>query len=260
LCIKKYKKGVIMESDPKKSLVNPNNQKKISLSRDERELLAEKVVSAVVSNTDAFPILQPILDFKCPFRQLDDIGARIGKGLKNRPDLFFKLCDTIVEYNAMSGFVIVGHALIMGLPYTFDRVMEKSREYIIQGDVWYVCDIIGERSIGYAVVNHFDKSIPWLKKFLEDENTWIKRSAGVAIHFFSKRVLSEPEKTKMLLQVVEPYLEEKQTDVVKGIGWGLKTIGRHHPDLLMAFMEKQKGRDMSKILVRKAFKYVDKNI
>ncbi|MGD2248742.1 MAG: DNA alkylation repair protein [Candidatus Methanofastidiosia archaeon] len=232
--------------------------KKISLSKNERESLGERIISAVNSQRDALPLLQPILDAKCPFRQLDDIGAYIGKGLIDRLDVLFGLCDTIVEYNAMGGFVIVGHALLEGLPYRFDTVMEKSREYIIQGDIWYVCDIIGERSIGHAVVNYFDKSLPWLKTFLEDENTWVKRSSGVAIHFFSKRVLDEPEKTKILLEVIEPYLEEKHINVVKGIGWGLKTIGRHHPDLLVEFMEKQKGRDMSKVLVRKAFTYVDK--
>lgn len=241
-----------------KQATEPQKLKKVSLLKKERELLAEKVVCATESDNNVFSILQPILDAKCPFRQLDDIGAHIGKALAEKPETLFGLCDTIVEYNAMGGFVIVGHALIEGLPYRFDRVMKKSRKYIIQGDTWYVCDIIGERSIGYAVVNYFDKSVPWLKKFLEDENTWVKRSSGVAIHFFSKRVLSEPEKTKILLQVIEPYLEEKHIDVVKGIGWGLKTIGRHHPDLLVEFMEKQKGRNMSKVLVRKAFTYVDK--
>jgi hypothetical protein len=40
----------------------------------------------------------------------------------------------------------------------------------------------------------------------------------VAIHFFSKRVADQPEKTKILLHVVEPYLEEKQKDFVKGVG------------------------------------------
>ena len=135
--------------------------------------------------------------------------------------------------------------------------MEKSRKYIIKGDVWYVCDIIGERSIGHAVVEYFDESILWLTTFLDDDKKWVKRSAGVAIHFFGKRVVDQPEKTKILLQVVEPYLEEKQKDFVKGIGWGLKTIGKHHPDILVDFMKKQAHKSMSALLIKKAVTYLE---
>jgi hypothetical protein len=53
---------------------------------------------------------------------------------------------------------------------------------------------------------------------LKDENKWVKRSVGVAIHFFSKRLLTEPDKTRRLLDLIESHIEEKQTDVVKGIG------------------------------------------
>lgn len=122
-----------------------------------------------------------------------------------------------------------------------------------------MCDIIGERSIGYSLVNHFDRTTVWLKTFLEDENRWVRRSAGMAIHFFSKRVVAQPEKTRILLKLAEPFIEEKQIDAVKGIGWGLKTIGKHHPDLLVEFLKKQvdKKKRMSKVILRKAVTYLD---
>lgn len=161
----------------------------------------------------------------------------------------------------MGSFVVAGQALIKFLPYDFKEVMEKSKEYIIKGNTWYVCDIIGERSIGYALVEYFEETFPWLEKFLRDENKWVKRSAGVAIHFFSKRVLNEPEKTKKLLDLIEPFVEEKQSDAVKGIGWGLKTIGRHHPDILAEFLKKQikEKKKISKLMMRKALTYLKKD-
>lgn len=81
----------------------------------------------------------------------------------------------------------------------------------------------------------------------------------MAIHFFSKRVLDEPNKTWRLLNLIEPYVEEKQVDAVKGIGWGLKTIGKHHPDLLIEFLERQfkSGKKISRLIVRKAITYLD---
>lgn len=231
----------------------------MNISRKEIEQLAEKVVDLTLSGDSegALHVLKPVLNVKCPFAKLDTLGRHIGKA-HTHPDTpkFFETFDRIINYNAMGGFVIVGQSLIHFLPDVFDKVMEKSREYIIEGDVWYVCDIIGERSLGHAVVNHFDITVPWLKRFLEDDNKWVKRSVGVSIHFFSKRILDQPEKTKVLLKVVEPYLEEKQIDFVKGIGWGLKTIGKHHPDILVDFLKPHMKKNISRLLIRKAVTYL----
>ncbi|NMC61241.1 MAG: DNA alkylation repair protein, partial [Candidatus Methanofastidiosa archaeon] len=48
--------------------------------------------------------------------------------------------------------------------------------------------------------------------------------------------------------------------VVKGIGWGLKTIGKYHPDLLVPFLKKQikLKKKISKIIIRKALTYLPK--
>lgn len=231
----------------------------MKVTRREIEELAEDVVDLILSGNSeaALKKLKPVLDVKCPFTFLDALGKRIGQAGTD-PEKFFETSDRIVDYNAMGGFVIVGQALIHFLPGSFDKVMEKSREYIIKGDTWYVCDIIGERSLGQALVICFDEALPWLKRFLEDDNKWVKRSVGVSIHFFSKRVLDQPERTKMLLDLVEPYIEERQADVVKGIGWGLKTIGRHHPDILVQFLREQmkSEKKISKLMMRKAVTYL----
>ena len=234
----------------------------MSITRDEIEVLAQKVVSLTASgkNAAALNVLKPSLDVKCPFTKLDMLGRKIGQAGRDNAKLF-ETFDTIIEYGAMGGYVIVGQALIEFLPRNFMYVMEKSREYIIKGNVWYVCDIIGERSLGYAVVDYFDKTLSWLEKFLNDECTWVKRSVGVAIHFFSKRVLNQPEKTRMLLNIIEPHIEEKEINVVKGIGWGLKTIGRYHPDILMEFLENQLEleKNISRVMMRKALTYLEKD-
>ncbi len=229
--------------------------------RKEIENLVEKVVRLTMSGNheEAVQVLKPVLDTKCPFTTLDTIGKRIGENGKSS-DKFFKTFDRIIDYNAMGGFVIAGQGLIQFLPCHFEEVMEKSRDYIVKGDAWYVCDIIGERSLGQALVDCFLETVPWLQTFLEDENRWVKRSVGVAIHFFSKRVVNQPEKTRILLNVLEPHLEEKQSDVVKGMGWGLKTIGKHHPDLLVEYLGKAGSQKvMSKVLIRKALTYLDED-
>ncbi|MBU6997336.1 MAG: DNA alkylation repair protein [Theionarchaea archaeon] len=231
------------------------------LCRDEIDGMAHLVFEACTHEEyeAALHALRPILDRKCHFSTLDLLGKRIGQMGVDEHETFFKAFDKIIQYNAMGSYVIVSQALIWFLPSHLEFVMRKSREYIITGDVWYVCDIIGERSLGYAVVDNFDEMLPWLERFLDDENRWVRRSAGVAIHFFSKRVVDQPGKTTKLLHVLAPHLAEKRIEAVKGIGWGLKTIGKHHPDLLVTFLASQseKKRKISRLLIRKAVTYLE---
>ncbi|MEM2100408.1 MAG: DNA alkylation repair protein [Thermoproteota archaeon] len=235
--------------------------KKAFYSKEEIKLLGEKVSGFILAGdtNTAFQTIKPVLDNKYSFLMLDFLGRKIGEAGIGQPQRFFKVFDLIISYNTMGGFVIASQALISLLENEFERVMRKSREYIVGGDEWYVCDIIGERSLGYALVGYFDKTLPWFERFLEDKNKWVRRSVGVAIHFFSKRVLDEPDKTRRLLNLIEHHIEEKQVDAVKGIGWGLKTIGKHHPNLLTEFLERQfkAGRKMPKLMVRKAITYLD---
>jgi 3-methyladenine DNA glycosylase AlkD len=45
---------------------------------------------------------------------------------------------------------------------------------------------------------------------------------------------------------------------VKGVGWGLKTIGRHQPKLVEDYLEKTlETKRISKLMLRKATKYLD---
>jgi len=235
----------------------------MAIPSEQIKSLPEKLSRLILAGDDMTTVetLRPILDGECPFQKLDLLGRQIGEATNSVPKKLLKALDRIIDHNAMGGFVIVGQALISLLRNDFDEAMEKSREYIVKGDKWYVTDIIGERSIGQALIEYFDKALPWLRKFLEDENKWVKRSAGVAIHFFSKRIRNEPEKTKRLLSLVEPHIEVKQADVVKGIGWGLKTIGKYHSEILVPFLKKQleAKRKLSKLMLRKATAYLTGN-
>jgi 3-methyladenine DNA glycosylase AlkD len=205
--------------------------------------------------------LNPVLNKKCPFSKLDMLGKLIGSEAKNQPDKFLRAFDHIIDSQLMGGFVVVGESLVSFLEADFEIAMHKSREYIIKGSTWYVCDIIGERSIGKATVKHFEKTLPFLRGFLEDENRWVKRSAGAAVHFFAKRVRNEPQKAKVLLDLLAPHIEERQVDVVKGIGWGIKTMGRIYPEIAVPFLIEQlkAKKKLSKLMIQKALKYLPAN-
>lgn len=202
--------------------------------------------------------LTSLLKTKCPFSKLDQLGTLIGTHAKNNPQTFLYAFDRVIDQGTMGGFVVVGEALVSVLEADFEAALHRSRSYIIKGNAWYVCDIIGERSIGKATVKYFDRTLPFLRCFLEDDNLWVKRSAGIAVHFFAKRVRDDPVKVSALLSLLEPYIEERRVDVVKGIGWGLKTIGRNYSDILSPFLVEQLSakKNLSKLMLRKALKYL----
>lgn len=232
-----------------------------NFSNDQIRLLAKKTVDFILADNNKFALqtLKPILDAKCPFPKLDLLGMEIGKAGINQPIIFFKFFDETINYKTIGSFVIVGKAMIYFLKNNFDEVIKKSHEYIIKGDEWYYSDIIGHRTLGQALVDYFEKTLPFLDKFLQDKNKWIRKSVGIAIHCFSHEVLDKPEKIKKLLELIKPYIKDKQTEVVKGIGWGLKTIGKYYPDILVEFLRKQikAKKKISKLMIKKALTYLN---
>jgi hypothetical protein len=85
---------------------------------------------------------------------------------------------------------------------------------------------------------------------------------GVAIHFWAKRSRRAPElapRAKALLDFLEPMFEEWEMDAVKGVGWGLKTLGRYYPGLLADWLVEQvvhQRRRHRALMLRKAVTYL----
>ena len=53
--------------------------------------------------------------------------------------------------------------------------------------------------------------------------------------------------------------EEWEMDAVKGVGWGLKTLGRHYPDLVANWLAQKifsRQRRYRALMLRKALTYL----
>lgn len=211
---------------------------------------------AAGSIDEALKTLHPLLSRKLPFPLLDHAGDILGSLATKRPQGLLSLLDKIEATKAMGGYVIIGSALNSFINHDLPEALEKAKEYILKGDVWYVTDIIGERVPGEALVHHFNETLPILEVFSREPNPWVKRSVGVAVHHFAKRVRGDQEKASRLLGLLSPCFEDKDSRIVKGIGWGLKTLGRYYPDLVVDFLKSQKGRKPSQLLMRKAVIYL----
>ncbi|EMJ81976.1 hypothetical protein LEP1GSC016_1898 [Leptospira borgpetersenii serovar Hardjo-bovis str. Sponselee] len=53
----------------------------------------------------------------------------------------------------------------------FEQSLKKAVEYIIFGDEWYVCNIIGERVMGYFLLKEPECALSILKIHVDHKNS-----------------------------------------------------------------------------------------
>jgi len=206
-------------------------------------------------------VLNPILDAKVPFPLLDEIGKILGEAGKFSPSKYLRVFDEIFARRKMGGYVILGQALGRLLDVEFETSLSKAKEYIAKGSKWYVCDIIGERVFGPALVNHFERALPFLEGLTREEDRWLRRSIGVAVHFFAKKRPKDQDGMRRLLALSSLLIEDHRRDAVKGVGWGLKTIGKHQPRLIEEYLQEVlKSKRLPKLTLRKATTYLDEKV
>ncbi|MGD9145444.1 MAG: DNA alkylation repair protein, partial [Anaerolineae bacterium] len=122
--------------------------------------------------------------------------------------------------------------------------------------------ILGERVPGPALVACFEPTLELIAPWREDEDRWVRRSVGAAVHFWAKRSRGSPElsgQAGALLDFLEPMFEEWELDAAKAVGWGLKTLGRYYPDLVAGWLEEQvveRKRRHRAVVLRKATTYL----
>jgi len=139
---------------------------------------------------------------------------------------------------------------------------DRCRSYIVAADVWYGADILGERVPGPALAADFEQAVMQLAPWRKDQDAWVRRAVGVSVHFWAKRSRGAEElrpRAQALLDFLEPTFEEWEMDAVKGAGWGLKTLGKHYPDLVADWLAEQvveRQRRHRALILRKALTYL----
>ena len=224
------------------------------------EQVGQKIIPIVQSGDleQAYANLAPILAEKTPFPILERIGRTFGAVEIEAVNLFL---SRIASEKTMGGWVIIGGSLQAQLGRDLPGAFERAKIFIRTADVWYGADILGERVPGPGLVSYFDEAISLLRSWREDENRWIRRVIGVAVHFWAKRSKGDPElivEAKTTLELLRPLFCEWEMDVVKGIGWGIKTLGKQYPDLVADWLPRQLIQKHRAILYRKAVTYLNK--
>jgi len=202
----------------------------------------------------AYDLLAPVLAQRTPFPILGRIGAAVGVGPLEAVNPFL---EQIAAKETMGGWVVIGMALGEQLERDMAGAFDRCRAFVIAADTWYGTDILGERVPGPALVSDFDPALALLDPWRGDANRWVRRAVGVSVHFWAKRSRGErPAQAETLLAFLEPMFEEWEMDAVKGVGWGLKTLGKYYPDLAADWLAGQVGRRHRALMLRKALTYL----
>jgi 3-methyladenine DNA glycosylase AlkD len=207
----------------------------------------------------AYALLAPVLAERTPFAKLDLIGEAVGAGPLEPVNGFL---EEIGSHPTEGGWVIIGRALGEQLGRDLPGALERCRQFIVAADVWYGADILAERVPGPALVASLEPALELLAPWRKDKNVWIRRAAGIAVHYWAKRsrgVQALAPAAQALLEFLAPMFWEWDIVAVKGIGWGLKTLGRTYPDLLAAWLAEEvlpTGRRHRPLMLRKALTYL----
>jgi hypothetical protein len=210
---------------------------------------------------EAKALLGPILLERVHFYHLEKIGSPIGK---MNSSISIPCLEWIAKQQAEGGWVIIAAALKEWLPERIDNAFYLCQKFIKQADVWYAADIFGERVPGPALLLDFNGAINFLSPWRSDLNAWIRRTVGVAVHFWAKRTRGEIKyirDAEILLSFMEELFSENEINAVKGVGWGLKTMGRYYSDLTTEWLRRQvqeKKKPIRKLMLKKSLTWLSK--
>jgi 3-methyladenine DNA glycosylase AlkD len=227
----------------------------------EAQELGRRLASLVEAGQlrQAHTLLAPILAERTRFPILGRIGDAAGAGSLEAVNAFL---EVVASQRTEGGWVVIGAALRAQLGRDLDGALARCHHFIVAADVWYGSDILGERVPGPALLDVFQPTLALLAPWREDENRWVRRAVGVAVHFWGKRTKGAANlgpQAQALLAFLEPMFSEWEMDAVKGVGWGLKTLGRHYPNLLADWLAQQvvqRQRRHRALMLRKALTYL----
>ncbi|MCK4316450.1 MAG: DNA alkylation repair protein [Anaerolineae bacterium] len=211
---------------------------------------------------DALAQLRPVIASRTPFPLLDLTGRVIAEAAAINPAGFTALLDGLAGTDAIGAWPLIGSALAAAyLLNDTPRAFAEARRYVLQAGVWHATDAIGERVLGEGLRADFNTALSLLEDWREEANPWLRRAVGVAVHLYAKRERDRPEQAARLLDLLEPLFDERDTYALKGVGWGLKTIGKFYPDLLVPWLQKQVAtKKPRKLMVRKAVTYLPDDV
>jgi len=102
---------------------------------------------------------------------------------------------------------------------------------------WAMLDYLSTRHLGTLAINYPDEVYPKVRKWTKSKHLWTRR-ASILIHIMPSR--KKQLRAEFAIPTFEELLHEKEFFIRKAIGWTLREIGKHYPDLTFEFLREHK--------------------
>ena len=124
-------------------------------------------------------------------------------------------------------------------------------ELVVTGAWWDYVDAIAGHAMGAMLAAHPQPTKTLLRGWARSHNVWKRRTAILA-QLRSKQATDR----KLLADVIEPSIGERDLFLRKGIGWALREFSKADPDWVMEFIATHS--DLSGLSRREALKHVER--
>lgn len=175
-----------------------------------------------------------LLNYKVKFPLLEYCATEFYTIILEKEQILF--CDKIEALKKEGGNVLLGVLLQKRLTNHFKESLQKATEYISKADIWYVCDIIGERVFGFSLLHEPKKTIPEIKKLTTHPSRWVIRSLGAGTHYAIKKGL-EKHHVVTMFKLLLTMANTKDKEIRQGVGWAAKTTARFHSTIITEFQK-----------------------
>ena len=124
-------------------------------------------------------------------------------------------------------------------------------ELVVTGAWWDYVDAIAGRAMGAMLAGHPKPTKALLRGWARSNDVWKRRTAILA-QLRSKQATDR----KLLADVIEPSIGEREFFLRKGIGWALREFSKTDPDWVIAFIATHDA--LSGLSRREAMKHLDR--
>ena len=150
---------------------------------------------------------------KVKFPLLEFCAHELSRFIPSNEQVSF--CDKVHALKTEGGNVILGIMLQNRLSFFYNESIAKAVDYISVADIWYVCDIIGERVFGFALLNYTEKTILSVRTLSLHNSNWVIRSLGAGIHYAIKKGLDK-EFVKILFRLLLTMAKTNDKEIRQG--------------------------------------------
>jgi 3-methyladenine DNA glycosylase AlkD len=140
-----------------------------------------------------------------------------------------------------------------------DKVVNRTREYILLSSHWSSSDTFADKTFNLMFEERFDWILQVLKDWTNDENKWIRNTAVFALHAPVERKLLNSAQYLQVLEVMDQVMKDNDKNVKKKAAWALKVMGKYYPEETFSYLMKCAEIDNknSKWIVKNSVKFLD---